>query len=451
MPKVSVIMPSLNVADYIEQCMESVINQTLKEIEIIAVDAGSTDGTLEILRKYEAQDNRVRVTQSDKRSYGYQLNLGISMAQGEYIGVVETDDYIELNMYETLYSLAIESEADYVKGIAVRFFEGSAAYTSKIEVFTEKEFAANHGCLTVNPSITSELILRDFYLWTGLYKKDFITSIRLNETAGAAYQDIGFLFQTFCKAQKAIYIDKIFYHYRQDNPNASVYNPKAFRYIVEEYQYAESLLQDESELQRTLRYCKMFRQANQRVRLMAVSGNVWDSALSDLQIISDKLKQDMNYDIASGYLRHNELTELEFMLQDPIYLYDYYKTTEAVKRRELSCLLENVSGAKQIIVFGCGHLGKFVPILLESHGINKMEAYCDNNSELGGTYLYGKPVISPKEAVQEYPQAVFIVAIKAHLQAIQKQLVSMGIAEDQIYAYTLEADIFLLSRAYLQS
>lgn len=177
MPKVSVIMPSLNVADYIEQCMESVVNQTLRDIEIIVVDAGSTDGTLEILKKFESEDNRLHIIHSDRKSYGYQMNLGISMAHGEYIGVVETDDYVELNMYEILYNQAAESQADYVKGSAVRFLAGQAeeiTYTSQIEVFSKKEFASNQGSVYINPGITPELILKDYYLWTGLYRTDFV-------------------------------------------------------------------------------------------------------------------------------------------------------------------------------------------------------------------------------------------------------------------------------------
>ena len=94
MAKVSIIMPSLNVAGYICECMESVIHQTLKDIEIFCIDAGSTDGTLEILERYAGEDERIRVVHSDKKSYGYQINLGIDMALGEYLGIVETDDYI---------------------------------------------------------------------------------------------------------------------------------------------------------------------------------------------------------------------------------------------------------------------------------------------------------------------------------------------------------------------
>ena len=115
MTKLSILLPSLNVAAYIRECIESVLKQTLTDIEILCIDAGSTDGTCEIIQEYAAKDNRIRVIPSDKKSYGYQINLGINMARGEYLGIVETDDSIEPDMYEVLYKAAVENDLDYAK------------------------------------------------------------------------------------------------------------------------------------------------------------------------------------------------------------------------------------------------------------------------------------------------------------------------------------------------
>ena len=93
-PLISVIMPSYNVARYIRVCMESVLAQSLQDMEILAIDAGSEDGTLDILREYADKDERICLVHSEKKSYGYQVNLGIQMARGKYIGIVETDDFI---------------------------------------------------------------------------------------------------------------------------------------------------------------------------------------------------------------------------------------------------------------------------------------------------------------------------------------------------------------------
>ena len=86
-----------------EECLESVTGQTLKEIEILCIDAGSTDGTLQIIERYVSEDPRIRLVESDKKSYGYQVNMGIREARGQYIGIVEPDDYIDKAMYQNLY------------------------------------------------------------------------------------------------------------------------------------------------------------------------------------------------------------------------------------------------------------------------------------------------------------------------------------------------------------
>ena len=112
--KVSVILPSLNVADYIERCLESVIHQSLKELEILCVDAGSADGTKEILDKYADKDPRIKVLYSGKKSYGRQVNMGLDYASGEYAAVLETDDWIDRDMYQCLYKHAAADGLDYV-------------------------------------------------------------------------------------------------------------------------------------------------------------------------------------------------------------------------------------------------------------------------------------------------------------------------------------------------
>ena len=115
-------MPSLNVAAYIEECMESVISQSLKDIEIICIDAGSVDGTLEILKEYAKLDDRIKIINFGIKSYGAQVNHGIFVSHGKYIAILETDDFIEQGMYEALYNAAEGNSADYVKTDYKKFF-----------------------------------------------------------------------------------------------------------------------------------------------------------------------------------------------------------------------------------------------------------------------------------------------------------------------------------------
>ena len=277
MTKVSVIMPALNVAKYIRQCMESVINQTLKDIEIIVIDAGSSDGTLEILKEFEAKDSRVKLINSEKRSYGYQMNKGISIAQGEYIGIVETDDVIELDMYETLYKKTYDMKPDYVKGSAKGFFELPGGVEFKYSILPCIEFKVNKNLteIMVVPKEDPQLFWDDNFLWYGIYRADFLKKVFFHETPGAAFQDIGALFQIISSANSGIYIKKSVYNYRRSNLEASSYNKKSVNFANSEYEYIEQYLEGKSDEWICMYYKKMLGLLLNRFDFMAISGQYW--------------------------------------------------------------------------------------------------------------------------------------------------------------------------------
>ena len=114
MPKVSIIVPTYNVEMYLDQCMESLQRQTLKDIEIICVNDGSKDHSLEIMQRYAADDPRIVIIDKENGGYGKAMNVGLDRATGEYIGILEPDDYVPLNMYEDLYQAAKERDLDFV-------------------------------------------------------------------------------------------------------------------------------------------------------------------------------------------------------------------------------------------------------------------------------------------------------------------------------------------------
>ena len=165
--KVSVIIPSLNSINYYDECIKSVINQSLKEIEIICVDANSTDGTLELIKKYQAQDERIKLIISDKKSYGYQMNLGIAAAKGEYVGIVESDDYIDLDMYKELYALAKNKNVDILKSDIYNFYdkekrEFEYSVISYDEGFYHKDLHfESAGAVCKNTALTKQEILKN--------------------------------------------------------------------------------------------------------------------------------------------------------------------------------------------------------------------------------------------------------------------------------------------------
>ena len=217
--KISIIIPSLNVKSFIEECIVSVINQSLKDIEIICIDAGSTDGTLEILKNYSMNDSRISLIHSDKKSYGYQMNLGISKANGEYIGIVESDDFIDEKMYETLYNLTDGGTTDISKVNFFHYYDLDPIYPDFKVDGTKKDLPNNKFTVFENANILNG----HPSIWAAIYKKDFLieNNIKFIEAPGGGWVDNPFLFETMLLANSITYKDKPFYYYRELNPNSS--------------------------------------------------------------------------------------------------------------------------------------------------------------------------------------------------------------------------------------
>ena len=247
-PKVSILMPSLNVAEYIRQCMDSVVNQTLKDIEIICIDAGSTDGTLEILHEYEKLDQRIHVIVSDKRSYGYQMNLGLDAANGEYIGIVETDDWIEPDMFESLWNAASEHGVDIVKSNYYWYYTKPEVINKPFENLSKCPYET-----MFSPQDVLQPLATTPSIWSGIYRHTLIkdNKIRFNETPGASYQDTSFHFMVFTVAQSAYCLNKYYLHYRRDNEASSVNTGGKVYCIADEMHYYENFLETHPEAKAT--------------------------------------------------------------------------------------------------------------------------------------------------------------------------------------------------------
>ena len=244
-PKVSIVMPSLNVVRYIKECIDSVVNQSLRDIEIICVDAGSTDGTWEILKEYETEDERIHLLKSNKRSCGYQMNLGVDYARGKYIGIVETDDCVPREMYEELYALAEKYDVDFVKADYYRFTGEVGKRTFTLEKVVDDSSYYNR---VINVPQEKDSFYFKNNIWNGIYRRDFLkrNNIRQNETLGASYQDNGFWFQTFMYANKIFLSDKAYYMNRRDNAGSSVHDLTKVFCISDEYHFLENILRSDS-------------------------------------------------------------------------------------------------------------------------------------------------------------------------------------------------------------
>lgn len=442
MPKVTIIMPSLNVVKYIRPCMESVLAQTLQDIEILVIDAGSTDGTEEILQEYASVDNRVKVVHSDKKSYGYQLNIGISLAKGEYIGVVETDDLVALDMFEILYEKAKEVQADYVKGAAQTFMNVTPEITVTSQILCLSNVQPMD--LPISPSKHPELFITDRFLWMGIYRSDFIKKIKLNETPGAAFQDIGFMFQVIQNADSAIYLNRNIYYYRQDNGNASSYDAKAFQYLETEYTFIRQFLEKRDDKWYRAYYEKMLNQCLGRFRVMGMQGVFWNDYYSAILTLQSWLREAVQRELLQEKTVGKEKWHtLQIFLENPELVYEEYARSYRKKVKYISNLFEMIGNLK-IIIFGSGRYGKFFHALLENKYPGQAVAFCDNNSELWDSSLQGIPVLSPDKAVEKFPESMYVIANLRNVDAMKKQLEELGISDKKICLYQEAPDMLLL-------
>ena len=215
-PKVSIIVPVYNVEKYLRQCLESVINQTLKEIEIICIDDGSPDNCGAIIDEYAQKDTRIVAIHKENGGYGSALNYGFSIAKGEYIGIVESDDWIAPNMYELLYNKAIETNSDIVKGTFYSVLDSANDY-KRINPNLPK--LSKYGCFTLTQH--PEILNMHTSLWSAIYKKELIQNkIKVVEDI-KPYEDLLFATEAYVLAKSICVVQEPLYYYRCDAQNST--------------------------------------------------------------------------------------------------------------------------------------------------------------------------------------------------------------------------------------
>ena len=215
--------------------MDSVVNQTLKDIEIIAINDGSKDNTLSILKDYAKNDKRIIIIDKANSGYGDSMNHGLKEATGEYIGIVESDDFVELNMFETLYNTAIKNNAEVVKS---NYYEYTTKTNTNKKAFIVPKQDLNQVIL---PREKQGIFWSAPCIWSAIYKRDFLTqnNIEFLPTPGASYQDTSFNFKVWLMAERVFFISEAFLHYRIDNENSSVNNPGKVFCVCDEYHEIE--------------------------------------------------------------------------------------------------------------------------------------------------------------------------------------------------------------------
>ena len=214
-PTVSVLVPVYNTERYLSQCMDALCSQSLHDLEIIAINDGSTDSSLEILKGYAERDTRIRIIDKPNSGYGASLNRGILEARGTYIGISEPDDYPSRSLFKRLSDAAERHHCDLVKCNYYEHFEDHETVCHNLQGHPYGK--------VFDPADRPSIIRTVPAIWTALYRREWLLNegIWFRETPGASFQDAAFVMKAWFAAKRCLLIRKPLLHYRMDNPGSS--------------------------------------------------------------------------------------------------------------------------------------------------------------------------------------------------------------------------------------
>ena len=203
---ISVIIPVYNVEKYLKRCLDSVINQTFRDLEIICVNDGSTDGSSEILEEYKSKDERIIIINKVNGGLSSARNAGMKVARGEYIGFVDSDDWIDLDFFEKLYTAAKKHDAD-VACAGIKRVYSSGKVLKKLELGEEiilRKCSEKYSYLEIP---------KKCYVWNKIYKKAEIERQSLLFKEGVTFEDCYFTIRLLYHSDKIVTVPNIYYNY----------------------------------------------------------------------------------------------------------------------------------------------------------------------------------------------------------------------------------------------
>ena len=233
---VSVIIPVYNVEKYLEQCLNSVLNQTYQNLQIILVDDGSTDRCPQICEQYAARDQRVEVIHRKNGGLTAARNTGLVAAKGDYIGFVDSDDWIHPEMYQHLVEILEKTDSD-ISTVEIIKTTGeipAAQVPVSVKVLSQQEFAR------IFFKIGSQKIV--YYVWNRLYKKELLEPNHFEERFSIG-EDVVASYKAWMKAEKIAVSNQPMYYYRQKTGMTSAFSPKYFQ-LLDVWNSVSQLTQD---------------------------------------------------------------------------------------------------------------------------------------------------------------------------------------------------------------
>ena len=409
MSKVSIIVPVYNIYNYIDQCIDSLVNQTFKNIEIIIVNDSSTDNVEEKLKIWREKDSRIKViNNNDNKGLSYSRNIGIQHSSGEYISFIDGDDWCELTMIEKLYLALAENNADYT-------------FCGRYSVYSDGKIKEDIGNINLRNPVTlreDKSILFNMFctVWNKMYRKTLLidNNIFFN-THVIVSEDIPFTSSVLSKAKKIIQVKESLYYYRRNRVGSLT--------DIDSY----SLLKRKQALIETIRYFK--------------DNNLYEEYYYELEKLIVMITLSI---IKQGFNINNKEISKDIMLTYLDFLntnFTYWRVNMYLSNYDEKLFKEigffnfidsRYDKNKDTVIFSASKGGEKIMRFLRKFDIYP-KRICDNSKEKQGSYINGVKVVSPKEMVEELGVDInLIIASATYYDEIKKQMMDMGIDENNI-------------------
>lgn len=432
MTKISIVIPIYNVEKYLEQCVRSVMNQTYKNLEIICVNDGSTDNSYTLLEKLAQIDSRIKLIDKPNSGYGHTMNVGLSHATGDYLGIVESDDYISESMFEEMLNLAEKYSLDMLK-------------TNFYEVYNERpNFFENMKGIPYDEILGDQDIAKMLYkapsIWSGLYKRAYLLNnkIKFNETPGASFQDTSFYYKTLLSGPRLMLSKNAYLYYRRDNTGSSMHSENKMFCIIDEFKEIRSyLLGRESSgdiLKSELDYKEYLTYRNQIRELPIPFKFTFILKISEMY----KFFED-SYDLNMKLFSEKEIEEISILMKDPLgclKLYIEYDNEKVrINNSSMFCMnwkllvdgtVNLIKQKKEVYIYGAGKIASKVISDIKKINSHIDIHVCVSKLEKPQQKLENYEVIDFNH-ITDKEKKLFLVATSDHYQfEIMKTLKNCG-------------------------
>lgn len=412
MAEISVLVPVYNVEKYLNLCLDSILAQTFTDLEIICIDDGSTDKSGEILDRYAENDARIKVIHKPNSGYGKTMNMAVSLASGRYIGIVESDDTIEKDMYQILYNCITRYDLDFVKTDHYATWDnGDGTLKKQYIKLTDDETMYNR-VLNPNEELLSYLLQK--FTWNALYKKELLinNNIEYNETPGASYQDNGFWFQTFYWSNRVMFLDSAFYNYRQDNEDSSIHSQQKVYAMKDEYDFIRNFMIVQNDKREKLyKICFHLRMFGYLITLFRID------LLLKLEF-ARTIEEERIYFERTGEACYDWLTDDQIkIIKNPV------EYVENVVIGFTQITQDMIAGFNNIIIYGAGTYGKRITCRVKMLRMDKQTLQVAVTNLNGrSTDCLGERVCEITECIRDKNTDLVILAVNEKSDAFRDML-----------------------------